>query len=83
MSERIPQGGMRRPRAKHAPTVATMLNEHITPRYDRQGRYHLCHTTYSRKSIHPQQVGSAHVCVVDDFGFLQPVYSIAPDWRAL
>lgn len=80
---RIPQGGLRRPPPKHAPTVATLINECITPRYDHHGRYLLQHTTYSRRSIDPVQVGSTHVCVVDDFGYLQPVYSIAPDWRAL
>jgi len=78
----IPQGGLRRPRPKNTPTLATLLNECITPRYDHHGRYLLQHTSYSRRSIYPMQVGSAHVCVVDDFGFLHPVYAIAPDWRA-
>lgn len=80
---RIPQGGLRRPRPKYLPTVATLLTEDISPRYDHYGRYLYRQTGYSRRSIYPMQVGSAHVCVMDDFGFLQPVYSIAPDWRAL
>lgn len=81
--QRTPQGGLPRPRPKYTPTGATMRNEYISPRYDHYGRYLLQHTAYSRRSIYPMQVGSAHVCVMDDFGFLQPVYSIDPDWRAL
>lgn len=81
--KRTPQGGLPRPRPKYTPTVATMLTEDISPRYDHYGRYLYRQTGYSRRSIYPMQIGSAHVCVMDDFGFLQPVYSIAPDWRAL
>ncbi len=84
MSEvRIPQGGLRRPKPKYVSTVATRRREHITARHDYYGRYLLRYTTYTRQSIHPLQVGSAHVCVMDDFGFLAPVYSICPDWRAM
>ena len=82
--QRTPQGGLPRPKKKHALiTLSSALQEQITPRYDLHGRYLLRQMGYGRSSIQLQQVGSAHVCVVDDFGFLQVVYSMAPDWRAL
>jgi hypothetical protein len=81
--QRTPQGGLPRPKKKHALTLSSALQEQITPRYDLHGRYLLRQMGYGRSSIQLQQVGSAHVCVLDDFGFLQVVYSIAPDWRAL
>lgn len=83
MSKRQPQGGMPRPKKKHALTLSTELHEQITSRYDQYGRYLLRHMGHSRSSMHLQQVGSAHACVIDDFGFLQSVYSIAPEWRAM
>lgn len=77
MTVRIPQGGLPRPRSKHAKTVATTTTPHI----DRMplGRYR-CWWSKENRYCRPMQIGAALVCVTDDFGTLVPVWEEAQAW---
>lgn len=65
MTDRIPQGGRRRPPSKHKPTLGTTLQQRIERRQD--GTYRIWWTRDNR-CCNPMQVGSALIGVMDDFG---------------
>lgn len=63
---RIPQGGLRRPRPKLAPiNVATSTTQHESR--DSLGRYRIWYTKEDRY-LRPMQIGATCIYVVDDFG---------------
>lgn len=80
MSEqRIPQGGLPRPRPKHHPlTAATHMQESITRQRD--GTYRLNYWKEDRY-CRPMQIGATQICVMDDFGFLVTLWSEGYPWH--
>lgn len=73
---RVPQGGLRKPRKTYPATVATSTTLHI----DRlpRGRWRVWWSKEDRY-FKPMQIGSALVCVVDNFGDLVTVWEEAND----
>ncbi|MFZ7319690.1 hypothetical protein ACLS0R_11620 [Comamonas jiangduensis] len=74
---RIPQGGLRRPKPKHPPTLATTTIERIDRQKD--GTYRLWHSKEDRY-CKPMQVGVAQICVMNEYGFLVVIKQEAMPW---
>jgi len=78
MSQRIPQGGLPRPRTKRIPvTVAASTIEHIDRQKD--GTYRVWQSKENR-CCKPMQVGVAQICVMDDYGFWVVIKQEAMPW---
>lgn len=78
--QRIPQGGLPRPRPRHpkpVPTVATSTVEHIDRQQD--GTYRVWQSKENR-CCRPTQIGVALICVMGDYGFLQVIKQESQSW---
>lgn len=75
--QRIPQGGLPRPRKHYRASVATSTREHIDRQCD--GTYRLWYSKENRCCM-PMQIGVAQICVMDDYGFLQVIKQEPQPW---